>query len=217
MRPRGIMDSQVLEAVINLRGYKERHTEVFSSVLQANEGKIYALDLFAAGTLNRSVSLLRGFCDLIESENYLCAVPLLRLQVDNCLRFFAPSLASDPNGFAIAVLEGKHIRNMNDHKGHKMTDKYLCDQLAITVPWITAMYDKASAYVHLSDQHLLSAIRAGEEEGLLEMKVGDVDAMLKSDDYIRALHAFEDATNLLFHLMNGWGRTKAGYGPALSR
>jgi hypothetical protein len=64
-------------------------------VLSAHRGDLYGFDLLAVATLNPSMCLLRGFCDLIASENFIAAAPLLRMQLDNCLRFYAGWLVSE--------------------------------------------------------------------------------------------------------------------------
>jgi hypothetical protein len=206
-----MLDKSVIEAAIKLREHKVLHFELFSRIIEADDNNIYSLDLLVAATLNRSASLLRGFCDLIESENYLCAVPLLRLQADNCLRFFASSIVPDHEKFAVEVFEGKSIRKMKDRKGQLLTDKYLCDQVALSHPWIAAVYDRASGYVHLSDQHFFNAIRTGTEENTLDMKVTDHDSMVSVNEYLQVVDAFRNATDLLFELMERWATVKVGY------
>lgn len=80
------------------------------------------MDLLAVATLNRSLALLTGFSAMIEARNFVSAAPLIRLQLDNCLRFSACWLVSDPHDFAMKVLEGKQVRSLRDSNGNRLTD-----------------------------------------------------------------------------------------------
>jgi hypothetical protein len=46
-------------------------------------------DMYIIAAMKRSLCLLRGFADLVESRNYVAAAPLVRLQMDNALRVAA--------------------------------------------------------------------------------------------------------------------------------
>jgi hypothetical protein len=85
----------VSEAVQRLRASKKNHLEVASEMMKA-ESNFFTLDFLAIATLNRSLCLVAGFCTLIESKNMVVAAPLLRLQLDNCLRFSAAWIVDNP-------------------------------------------------------------------------------------------------------------------------
>ena len=120
----------------NLREYRDKHYEVGKSLFQAAGDNVYTLDFLFLAALNRSYCLLRGFCDLIESRNFVAAAPLIRLQLDDCLRIAALDLVDDPHSLASAVLGGKSIRTMKDKNDKRMKDEYLCSHLAKNHPWI---------------------------------------------------------------------------------
>ena len=75
-------------------------------IMQAHGGAIYPLDLLSNAVLHRSMSLISGFCAMIEAKNFICAAPLLRLQIDNLLRFYAAFVVSDPHEFAMEAVQG---------------------------------------------------------------------------------------------------------------
>jgi hypothetical protein len=80
--------------------------------------------MFAAASLNRSISLVKGFRKLIP-DNYICAAPIVRLQLDNVLRFSALSLVTDAEDFATRVAAGEKIGNLKDLDDQQMKDNYL--------------------------------------------------------------------------------------------
>src|SRR2546427_10538241 len=80
--------------------------------------KATLIQTFVAAALNRSLSLVLGFCDLIP-DNYICAAPLIRLQLDSAVRFSALWLVADPKDFAKRVSSGKPIRKLKDRDGQQ--------------------------------------------------------------------------------------------------
>lgn len=117
---------------------------------------IFPLDLLASAVMNRSLNLLLGFCSLIEARNFVAAAPLLRLQLDNVLRFSAAWLVYDPHRFAWEVIEGTTVTDIQDSTGQRMFDWYLVRKLAEENPWAPEVYKQASGYVHLSEKHFFT-------------------------------------------------------------
>src|SRR5271157_384961 len=151
----------VSEAVQNLRASKKAQLDIGKHMLR---DVFFPLDLLAVATLNRSLCLIAGFCTLIESKNIVAAAPLLRMQLDNCLRFSAAWLVEEPHEFAKRVVEGIPISSLKDRRGHCMTDKYLKDTLAAEYPWLKPTYERSSGYVHLSEKHIFNCMKVVSEK-----------------------------------------------------
>ena len=177
-------------------------------MFDAYNGAIYPLDFLAVAVLNRSLSLIEGFSDLVLRRNFISSVPLLRLQLDNCLRFSAAWIVDNPHDFAMKVLAGKHIKNMKDRNGQKMTDKYLVDELSKEKGWIRSVYNHTSGYIHLSEKHIFNAAKFGPEDGKVSMKISSEDINITEEDYLDLIGAFVETTKLLFTFIAGWVSTK---------
>lgn len=50
---------------------------------------------FMSSAIDRAMNINRGFITLTKDDNYSCAIPLMRLMIDNCLRFWAINLVED--------------------------------------------------------------------------------------------------------------------------
>ena len=137
-------NTDISKAISDLRNYKQLHQDLGEAMFTAYGGSIYPLDLLAAATLHRSMNLLFGFCDLIQNRNMLSAAPLLRLQIDNCSRFFAAFIVKDPHAFAMSVIRGENINKLKDQDGKQMNDAYLVKKLSNDEPWIERVYKGAS-------------------------------------------------------------------------
>ena len=77
---------------------------------------------FTFSIVHRAIELNRGFKVLAESNNWITAINLLRLQADNCMRLFALGLVRDRIDFYNRIQNGEHVRNIKDGEGNKMTD-----------------------------------------------------------------------------------------------
>lgn len=206
--------SHSLEASLeSLDRADEAHLELWKQMFEAHGGALYGVDLLAAGALNRSKAHIAGFRQLIDSRNLVCAGALLRLQLDTALRFYAAFLVEQPHEFALAVLDGKRVRDFRDRDGKKMTDRHLAEKLGQEFDWVPRVYERTSGYVHMSATHVLSAMMATEgasdSERLITIKIGAEDKPLPAWIYIEAVDGFTAATNVLLQHVHGWVFTKA--------
>jgi hypothetical protein len=196
----------VSEAVQNLRASKKAHLDVWTYMMK---GVFFPLDLLAAATLNRSLCLIAGFCTLIESKNIVAAAPLLRMQLDNCLRFSASWLVEKPHEFAERILEGVPIRRLKDRHGNLMTDKHLVETLAAEHPWIKPTYEKSSGYVHLSEKHFFNCMSVvSEKERIINLKISDEDAFIPDIIYLEGIATFAEATKTVLQFAKRWAFTR---------
>lgn len=201
---------KVQTSIKNLRAITDEHQIMGAKILRADAGNMFTLDILAISVLNRSLCLLTGFCDLIEAKNFIAAAPLLRLQLDNLLRFHGAWLADNPHSFSEEVLKGTHIKKLKDKLGNYMTDRYLLDQIAIEYPVMKSVYEHTSGYIHLSDKHIFNSLGKLEEDGTFHMKVSTFDDFIKEGDYLEAIRAFFEITGILFRYLEGWAQTKDG-------
>ncbi len=203
----------VKAALTNLETDEKTMLDQATDMMQAHDGAMYEFDFLVCSAINRSVALSAGFRTLIRDQNFICAGPLLRLQLDTAFRVFAGFIVDKPHEFATAVLEGKHIRNMKDRNGQRMTDHYLVTQLAKEYPWIELVYENTSGYVHLSDKHFFNTFDYADREkrsGYV-LKIGSCDIDFPDEIYLEAISAFRASTKILMRYINGWIFTKGNY------
>jgi hypothetical protein len=186
--------------------------EVGQKMAQVDDGALYPIDILASAVLHRSTNLIRGFATLVEQRNFICAAALLRLQIDNCLRFYAVYLVKEPHTFAMEIMKGSQVRKMQDRSGALLTDQYLVGQLSQHHPWIENVYKQTSGYVHLSEKHVYnifaSTSSGANEDGVQNVVIGHGDSFGTDALYEEATAAFIEATKLLFHYLIGWIKTK---------
>ena len=133
--------------------------------------------------------------------------------MDTALRFHAAFLVDQPHDFALAVLGGERVRDLKDRDGKKMTDAYLVAKLGREFDWVPRVYERTSGYVHLSQTHLIGALRlreaVSESDRSMTIKISAKAKPLPSWIYIEAVDAFRAATEILLRYVHGWAFTKA--------
>jgi len=206
------MESHLDQRLLYLKKSENLHNEVFLKLTKAYGGSVYPVDLLAFAVIHRSINLVKGFAILVENRNFISAAPLLRLQIDNCLRFYAVYLVPDPHKFATDILKGARIAKMKDKTGACMTDRYLASRLTEHHSWITQVYDRTSGYIHLSEAHIFNTFAQPTAENSKEksqtISVGPGDNFVDDRFYEEAVEAFIEATNVLFKYLVGWLHTK---------
>ena len=158
----------------------------------------YLYDFLVIAVLNRSMSLIRGFCDLLRSENFAVAASLVRLHMDSALRFSARRFTDDLDSLGSKVLGGESIRDQKTRDGQRMSDRYLLTQLAAGYPWMEDVYRETSGFVHLSSKHIFQAMKATDKKtGAVDLKVSDRDAFVPEWAYLEAIEFFSKLTHVI--------------------
>lgn len=148
-------ESTDIETLLSqLESYKTTILDSSSRLITAFDRVLYINDLIFCAVTNRAVSLIDGFITLAKKDNYLCAIPLIRLQLDNSLRYYAHYFVEDSEDFFSHFLSGKPIKEYRSKENIKLSDSYLISQLERKIPGVKKIYKETSNYIHLSDQHL---------------------------------------------------------------
>ncbi|MFD1407795.1 hypothetical protein ACFQ49_06440 [Kroppenstedtia eburnea] len=204
--------SDIQKHIQHLRSFEKEFIKAAQEVVMAYGGAIYLADLYTISTSNRALNLLIGFCDLIERRNLLAAAPLIRIQLDTLLRYFAMCLVEDINEFLLGVMNGD-FKKQKDRDGKLLQDFYLQEQFVkkhLEYSWVKDVYQKTSGYIHMSEQHIFNTIRADEKrDRVIHMRVAKEDPFVEDHIYIEALWLFEEITNIILKYVDGWRITKA--------
>ena len=134
---------------------------------------------------------------------------LLRVHIDTSLRFSAAWHVSDPHAFASRVLKGERIDKIKNRTGARLTDAHLVQLHKEQHPWLPAVYEHLSGYVHFSGAHISAAIHlVGEDDRTVEFLVSDTDLKFPESSWTEALECFREATSILETSLQDWGATK---------
>lgn len=174
--------------VAAIKASEETITKIF---VLPNTSITYA-SLFGMSIGRRALALSSGFRSMVEQCNSLCAMPIVRMQLDTALRFYAGFFVVDHQQFCRDVLYGKQINKMKSDENQLMQDKYLVERVAKMNPWMTNVYEKTSGYIHFSRHHILEAIRINE--------TGHGKMVIGPDDFDREPKHFLESMQCMLHL-----------------
>lgn len=200
--------NSVFESILKLETFILKEAELFLSIGEG-KGRIHTMDLYISAIINRSIFLMRGFTSLAKENNYISAIPLIRIQIDNCLRLYASTIVEDTSRFFIEYLEGKHIGNMVDAKGNKMTDNYLvCELDKNLFSGIKILYKNTSGYIHLSNEHsFLQSDISSKTKDTLQTRIGYYDfySIIEKVDFSFNMYK---ASEFLLTMVKSWKYNK---------
>jgi hypothetical protein len=90
-----------------------------------------------------------------------------------------------------------------------MTDSHLKSELGKHVSWVPTLYDQASGYVHLSEQHIYNSFGKADESGTNLIKIDGRDGDRWTDGArVETIHSFCSATQLLLEVVQIWGNSE---------
>ena len=129
--------------------------------------------------------------------------------LDNYLRLSALWLVSNPDEVASQVWSGTALKTLFDRDGKKMSDAYLRDKAAETYPWIKAVYNETSGFIHFSGKHIMNATTpAVDKEQTLRTYIGKFDHNVSNLSKIEATAGMIEICNCISHAVFGWLDTK---------
>lgn len=146
--------------------------------------ELFPCDVLAYSVLERSLHLIKGFRSVVSNGSYSPAVGILRMQLDNILRFNGVALAKDPHQVASDILQGTPLSKIKDRSGATMRDARLVELLERRNPWVRDVYKIASGYIHLSQEHIFHFLSRCpvKADGTRDFSIGD------SEDHIPTGH-----------------------------
>lgn len=100
----------------------------------------------------RAYQINKGFQAMVESGNYICAAPLVRIQLETLLRLYGGLICNNDTYYK-NLLEGKQLDNQK-YKGKQLTYGYLCQLLGNFIAdegRLYKIYQNGNKYVHPTD------------------------------------------------------------------
>ena len=140
--------------VEKLADCKEALTSLcIESVDMSNTHFLY--NIFLSCILDRALSVNKGYRALTESNNYFCAVAMLRMQIENCTRLYGMTLVDDACKYITSWMSGDKVSKFQDVQTRKsLSDSYVASILDKQYKNIAAMYKEACSFVHFSERQL---------------------------------------------------------------
>ena len=170
---------------------------------------MYPLDLLACGAIKRNIATAEAMSVVVAMWNMTTARTLLRVHIDTALRFSAAWLVDDPHNFATKVLAGERIDKLKDRAGHLLRDAYLVKSRSSDYPWLPAVYERLSGYIHLSGSHIYDTVQELGDDGTISFDIRATDHKFPESSWVEVLDCFSESSEILAWYLRGYIDTKA--------
>lgn len=197
---------------MDIKIYSDDFDQLDYLLEKANEamfaGKaIFPCTLFVGTMINRSRALIKGFTSLIVDENYIAAIPLIRLQIDNCLICYISSKVDDIDDFIKHFLSGKDIYKYSGKTPYPLFETRIVKDLDKKFNGFEGVYREACSYIHLSAKHFHSTMKTIQNDnGSLGLKLlfGHYDGGYSDEEKEKFKVYMIIFCNLFLDLLNYW-------------
>lgn len=186
------------------------HFDAGQALFDACSAELFPCDTLGLVVLERSLNLIKGFRSVVENGGYSSAVGLLRMQLDNILRFNGVVSTRNPHSVANQVLSGARLSKIKDRTGAAMHDKRLVELLLPKNPWIGEIYEVASGFVHLSREHFLAyqSRCPVDEDGRRIFSIGEEEDHIGVEYKGRLVEGFDLVSRGVPKLVQEWVKVR---------
>lgn len=156
--------------------------------------------------INRTIELNKGYITLFHCKNYITAISLLRLQVENCLRLFGFTIMDNIPESLNLFLDGVDYKKLTGNNGHKLYDTYLAKELDKKMPEFKfhTTYKKYCEIVHFSGfyQSLSNKFEQKEQGLFATLYLGGGNNMPDFNMYNKIMYTSSlfDASKIIYRL-----------------
>jgi hypothetical protein len=203
------------DALQRLNELAAEHERQGRRLYEACAEEIFPCDALAFAVLERSLNLLKGFRVLLENGGYTIGAGVLRMQLDNVMRFHGVAASGDPHGVANLMANGVQLRKIKDSSGKKMEDTRLLGLLEARNPDIRKVYGLSSGYIHLSQNHInhfLLRSAKTDPDGTRIFAIGDDDSLMDLQSKLKLVEAFSAITRGVVSTIGLWVDSRPNFG-----
>jgi hypothetical protein len=151
------------------------HESAGRALFASCSAELFPCDVLAYSVLERSLHLIKSYRAVVSGGGYSSAIGILRMQLDNILRFHGVALSKNPHQVASDMMQGTPLSKIKDRNGAAMRDARLVELFEKRNPWVRSVYKLASGYIHLSQEHMLHFLSRCpiKPDGTRDFSIGD--------------------------------------------
>lgn len=142
-------------------------------------------NFFVNAILVRAYQLNKGFLELVNNGNFLCAAPLVRMQLETLCRCFG-GLIADGDSYIPRFMYGKKVDNQT-YNGKQLTYNYLVELLANSfgASELPRIYADGNKFIHPTD----IAFKASVWNEGRKVTIQNLEGKLYEEEEMEALKA----------------------------
>ena len=193
-----------------LNKLKEQRAEACKIAASIIAGDITDETFYFGSAVDKCIRLIDGLIPMLQARNLTCAGILLRAQMDNCMRTYAPFIAEDKCAILHSVIDGSPIKKMKDTSGKCMADWYLREKVNEIDKQFSQVYEKACGFVHFSDKAFYQTVSSLENNSI-GLGIGIPLPEKRNTTLLECADAYIHFIDLNFHMLQAVADSKRKY------
>ena len=168
---------------------------------------IFPCSYFVGSIITRTRANNQGFMDLIKAKNHICALALIRLQIDNSILLYQAQLVEDPDDFFQYMANGNDAYKYKGNKKMKIDfhERKIVEALNQRYDDIKALYTTCSGFIHFSSKHINSSYKQEFKDDELNLYINRHFTVFYSDEAYKTVYsAMRYVNDIIFDLLQYW-------------
>lgn len=151
---------------------------------------IFPCSYFVGSIITRTRANNQGFMDLIKAKNHICALALIRLQIDNSILLYQAQLVEDPDDFFQYMANGNEAYKYKGNKKMKIDfhERKIVEALNQRYDDIKGLYTTCSGFIHFSSKHISSSYKQEFKKDGLNLYINEHFTVFYSDEAYKAVY-----------------------------
>ena len=168
---------------------------------------IFPCSYFVGSIITRTRANNQGFLDLIKAKNHICALALIRLQIDNSILLYQAQLVEDPDDFFQYMANGNEAYKYKGNKKMKIDfhERKIVEALNQRYDDIKGLYTTCSGFIHFSSKHISSSYKQEFKKDGLNLYINEHFTVFYSDeDYKTVYNTMLYVNEVVLDLLHYW-------------
>lgn len=187
--------------------FKEIDKQLQDIFTALNGNIIFPCSYFVGSIITRTRANNQGFLDLIKAKNHICALALIRLQIDNSILLYQAQLVEDPDDFFQYMANGNEAYKYKGNKKMKIDfhERKIVEALNYKYEEIQSLYKASSGFIHFSSKHISSTYQQEFKEDGLNLYINEHFTVFYSDkDYKAVYNIMLYVNEVVLDLLHYW-------------
>lgn len=178
--------------------------------IMKDDTQVMKVDLISLSIVNRAIALIKGFKSLVNDENTYSALHLIRIQVDNLIRYYSILVAEDEN-YIDYILDGNPINKFKDKNGKFFSDRYLVNEIEKKYKGIDNLYSTYCGHIHFGIEHIERIKTTSDNPNAkYRVTVGDFENYSQQEREELVIDMVSISVTI-YTIINDWLETKIKY------
>ena len=187
--------------------FKEIDKQLQDIFTALNGNIIFPCSYFVGSIITRTRANNQGFLDLIKAKNHICALALIRLQIDNSILLYQAQLVEDPDDFFQYMANGNEAYKYKGNKKMKIDfhERKIVEALNQRYDDIKGLYTTCSGFIHFSSKHISSSYKQEFKKDGLNLYINEHFTVFYSDeDYKTVYNTMLYVNEVVLDLLHYW-------------